>query len=93
VLAGAVALAEQKVLTGADLRNRVYTKDHVLVRGKIGAGLECVLYDAQTSGGLLIAAPASTADALVAKLRESGMPAAARVGEVLAKSAHTVVVD
>ena len=93
MLEGAVELAERKVLTGADLRNRVFTKESLQVRGKVSKGLECVLYDAQTSGGLLIALPAAKADALVDRLRGSGQPRTARIGEVLPRGAHAVLVD
>ena len=44
---------------------------------------QLLLADAQTSGGLLIAVPASRADALVAALVARGTPAAAIVGEIV----------
>ncbi|MDA8442064.1 MAG: AIR synthase-related protein, partial [Peptococcaceae bacterium] len=43
---------------------------------------QLVLFDSQTSGGLLIAAPEDTAQALVAKLREAGTLASAVIGQV-----------
>jgi selenide,water dikinase len=42
-----------------------------------------LLCDAQTSGGLLIAVPAASADHLLDELRAAGTPAAVRIGEVL----------
>lgn len=44
-----------------------------------------LLYDPQTSGGLLIAAPEEKIDAIAARLRESGYPyPVSVVGEVVA---------
>jgi selenide,water dikinase len=42
-----------------------------------------LLYDAQTSGGLLLAAPRPTAPALLADLLARGLPAAL-IGEIVA---------
>lgn len=93
LLPGALALAEQGVLTGADLRNRVFTDGHVRARGTVNVGIERVLHDAQTSGGLLIAVAKEAADALVARLSREGHALAARVGEVLPRGEHDVLVD
>jgi selenide,water dikinase len=43
-----------------------------------------LLFDPQTSGGLLLAVPAGEADALVRELRKAGVEHAAVVGEVAA---------
>ena len=47
----------------------------------ISFGMEEVLYDPQTSGGLLFAVPKAQADDLCEKLQMAGLPAAI-VGEV-----------
>jgi selenide,water dikinase len=49
----------------------------------IPAELAVLLHDAQTSGGLLLAAPRQAAPALLADLRARGLPAAL-IGEVMA---------
>jgi selenide,water dikinase len=41
-----------------------------------------LLFDAQTSGGLLIAVAADDADTLLEKLQQNGVAAAALIGEV-----------
>ncbi len=48
---------------------------------------ETLLYDPQTSGGLLVSLPAERADAYVARLQEQGVTEAAVVGEVLEAAA------
>jgi selenide,water dikinase len=51
---------------------------------KLGAHEEELLFDPQTSGGLLLAVPDSQAEDLVRSLRAAGIPAAARIAEVRA---------
>lgn len=59
-------------------------------RAEAGAGVTdddfLLLSDAQTSGGLLVALPASQAEAYAARCREAGAPAGAVVGRVVEKS-------
>jgi selenide,water dikinase len=43
-----------------------------------------LLFDPQTSGGLLVAVPDSQADDLIAQLKKEGFEVAVRVGEVVA---------
>ncbi len=49
--------------------------------GSASAKME-MLFDPQTSGGLLIAVPAERAAALCEKLREQGCAAATEIGEI-----------
>jgi len=44
-----------------------------------------ILFDPQTSGGLLIGVEKDSAGGLVAELREKGIPEAAIIGEVIAE--------
>jgi selenide, water dikinase len=53
-----------------------------------GRGL---IYDPQTSGGLLLALPADQADALIAALHKAGISAAIRIGEVTKETPGVVV--
>jgi len=50
-----------------------------------------LLFDPQTAGGLLAAVGAEAADDLVAALRASGEPAAARIGTIVAGPPHLTV--
>jgi selenide,water dikinase len=45
---------------------------------------QALLFDPQTSGGLLVAVPDSQADDLIARLKKEGVEAAVRVGGVVA---------
>ena len=44
---------------------------------------EALLFDPQTSGGLLIAVPDSQADDLITRLKKEGVETAVRVGEIV----------
>jgi selenide,water dikinase len=57
----------------------------------VPADLTIILHDAQTSGGLLLAAPPATARALLAELLKLDLPAA-RIGEIRAGEAGRVAV-
>jgi selenide,water dikinase len=81
-LPGALEYAAQGILTGGAARNREGTADHIDTAGEVDPALEHLLYDPQTSGGLLIALPPEDADAMVARLRADGSAAATMVGRV-----------
>jgi selenide,water dikinase len=55
--------------------------------------LRVLLFDAQTSGGLLIAVEADQADALVKALEREGTPAAARIGRVARGTPGSITVS
>ena len=76
--------------TGSNDANRKAADGFWERRLELSADEEELLFDPQTSGGLLLAVPGAQADALVAALRAAGVAAAARVGEVT-DSARPVV--
>ena len=80
VFDGAVECAEEFLLTAAGQKNRNHLEGYVKFED-ISFGMEEVLYDPQTSGGLLFAVPKAQADDLCEKLQMAGLPAAI-VGEV-----------
>jgi len=82
LLSHALELAAEGFAPGGTHRNRDALGDAVRWAPGIGEAQQLVLYDAQTSGGLLFALPASDAQALVAALRAAGI-AAAEVGETV----------
>ena len=74
VIPEALAYADEFLLTAAGQRNRNFVGPFVRFEG-IPFAMEEVLFDPQTSGGLLIAAPREEADALLEDLRNIGAPA------------------
>ena len=72
--------ADEFLLTAAGQRNRNHTAPFVRFEN-VPFAMEEVLFDPQTSGGLLVAVDAEEAEALLSDLRAAGAPAAI-VGEV-----------
>lgn len=80
VFSEALRHADEFLLTAAGQRNRNHTGPFVRFEN-VPFAMEEVLFDPQTSGGLLVALPKEQAAALVEDLRRVGAPAAV-VGEV-----------
>jgi len=51
-----------------------------------------ILFDPQTSGGLLMAVPAADAEPLLKRMHREGIVAAALIGEIVAKPKGRIVV-
>ena len=81
----AKAYARQGMVPGGTGRNRDFRKNMVDFGKKVPEYLQNILFDPQTSGGLLIALPEKRAPRLLEKLREEGMSEAAIIGEVVAE--------
>jgi selenide,water dikinase len=74
VLSGFYRLVRAGVSTGCTGLNRRYTQDH-LELPKLTGEQEELLFDPQTSGGLLISVPKESAEALLGGLRSTGLDA------------------
>ena len=83
VLPGAWEAADACLYTAAGQRNRNHTGPFVRFEN-VPFAMEEILFDPQTSGGLLLAVAPQDADALEAELKEVGLPAAI-VGKILEK--------
>lgn len=77
--------------TRASKSNREYVEPFMRLDGTIDPVRQEFLWDAQTSGGLLITVDADKADALVTEARKRGAARACVVGEVRAKSEVSLV--
>lgn len=69
------------LLPGGLQRNREFRQDKVQTDAELPEYMLDILYDPQTSGGLLIALPDEAADTLLKRLRVEGMEKAAIIGE------------
>ena len=83
VFDGALDLAEQGHLSGGTGRNREYAGEDVSIGGGVSPLLVSLLFDSETSGGLLISIGAEAAGELVRRLRAKGHGYTAIVGEVI----------
>ncbi len=78
------------LIPGVSKLSKKYLKDAVKIDSKVRESLIDVLYDAQTSGGLLISLPKQKVDTLCAKLKEKGVITADIVGEVHEREAASI---
>jgi selenide, water dikinase len=85
VFAAARECLEEEILPGAIERNQEYSMAWVRWPETAQARHLPILYDPQTSGGLMISLPAARAEELVRLLRERGHKAAAIIGRVRPK--------
>ena len=79
----ALAMYKRGMTTGVNRFNEKLVKDFLRDECALPAIHKEILYDPQTSGGLLAALPASQAPELVRLLKEAATPSAAVIGTVL----------
>ena len=72
VLDGALAYARMGATSGGTSRNRQYLRERVRLRRELATDMLDLLYDPQTSGGLLIATPAEQARTMLERFQETG---------------------
>lgn len=80
VIPEAVGYADEFLLTAAAQKNRNHFAEYIRFED-VPFAYEEILFDPQTSGGLIIAVEGSEAEAMLAELIEAGVPAAV-VGEI-----------
>ena len=81
LLPEAVSFAEMGILPAGMYRNRSFAQEAVAL-GETSLAVQDVLFDPQTSGGLLISVHPDDADAMENALK-TAVPSAQRIGEVL----------
>ncbi len=91
LLPGAEVLARKPYLTRASKTNAEYVAGHLRKEGKLDPVRLEFVYDAQTSGGMLISVPAERAETLVNNARARGAPASCVIGEVLPRDEAALV--
>ncbi len=83
VIPEALEFAGMGLIPAGAHRNRDFRADMVDMAADVGRIMPYVLFDPQTSGGLLISVAAEKADALAAELKRNGHDDAAVIGEVV----------
>jgi len=71
------------VTTASNTKNRESTQGKVEIQAALSGIEEELLYDPQTSGGLLLSLPAEQADKLLIELKDAHINYAVRVGEII----------
>jgi selenide,water dikinase len=92
LMAGALDLCREGMIPGGGKRNREYYGPRVAIGEEIADEMAEIVFDPQTSGGLLIALPLSDAESLLADLQREGNTDAAIIGEVLPASDYLIEV-
>jgi len=91
LLPGAAELAAAGFVSGGTRANTERMRGFAVLDAAVPAEIAVLLHDAQTSGGLLLAAPPAAAPALLTELRAQELPAAL-IGEVIqGESGHVHV--
>lgn len=85
--------ARQGLCPGGLHRNREFYGKLVEFSSQVPENMKDVLFDPQTSGGLLVALPPDRAQLLMEKLKEAGIAEAAIVGEILESPAGKIIVE
>lgn len=88
----ALELAAMGLIPAGAYRNREYAEKEVSLQGKISRAMQDILYDPQTSGGLLFAIPAAEEKACLEQMKQAGISAAA-VGIVTEKEETAIVLE
>jgi len=83
VMDEALAMYESKVTTGVNFSNRAQVEEHLRFERDLPRWRQEIVFDPQTSGGLLVALPAAEAEQALAALHEAGIIQACVIGDVL----------
>jgi len=84
--------AQMGLIPGGTIRNRDFRLHMIEMTAGISDVQLLTLFDAQTSGGLLISVPESEAKPLVKRMHEQGIHDAAIIGEVIDKPKGKIIV-
>lgn len=90
VIEEALAYADEFLLTAAGQKNRNHFGEYVHFEN-VSFAMEEVLFDPQTSGGLLVAVPVDVAEDLEKELQEANLPAKI-VGELMNKEEYEIYI-
>ncbi len=89
----ALGWAAMGLVPAGTYHNRKFRGPFVTFAQEVSLTFQDLLFDPQTSGGMLIAVAAGEAEILLHRLRERGIPAAALVGEVVSEPLEKIIVE
>jgi selenide,water dikinase len=82
IIPEAMEFAAMGLVPAGTYRNRDFREPMTDIASSVDRALQDILFDPQTSGGLLICVESCKADSLLFELKEKGMNAAAIIGSV-----------
>ena len=92
LLPRAEEFAQQELYPGGSLRNREFYSTAVIIANEVPDHIQGILFDAQTSGGLLICLAPRKANLLLDRLRQADVEDAAIIGDVVSEPKGMVTV-
>jgi selenide,water dikinase len=93
ILPEALEFAAMGLIPAGAYNNREFRAGMVRTTATVEWAVEDLLYDPQTSGGLLIAVDEGSAEPLLADLLGSGVAEAVIIGRVQPEPRHTIVIE
>jgi len=92
ILDGVIDLAKSGNIKSGSMVNREFLTDSVIFKDDILTEIKDILFDPQTSGGLLISVERKKAELLLYNLHSAGVIEASIIGEVLEEPVGKVIV-
>jgi selenide,water dikinase len=92
VLPETLAYAGMGMVPGGAYKNRQFYAPHIQFSASVDPLLQDVLFDPQTSGGLLISVTGDQAEAMLDRLRNAGIKDAALIGETVPEPKEKILV-
>jgi selenide,water dikinase len=93
VIDEAAGFARDGIVTGASARNWAAYEHEVSFPADAPAGLQALISDPQTSGGLLVSCAPESTPAVIAAFRTAGFDSAARIGSLIEPATHRLHFD
>lgn len=92
IIKESIDFAKMGIIPAGAYNNEGYMGEHVHFAESIKQEIRDIMYDPQTSGGLLISVPEENSEKLMEELRKSNKTDFNLVGKVIAKGEHTIEV-
>jgi selenide, water dikinase len=92
VFRGVREIVDKGIIPGGLIRNKTFRMNLIEAGPQCPPQLLDILFDPQTSGGLLISLAAGQAESLLHRMHEAGIPEAAIIGEVTSAPKGKIVV-
>lgn len=93
ILAGTKEYAAQGMVPGGAYCNQDHFGQEIFISAKVPEAERIILFDPQTSGGLLIALPRSNGEKLLGNLQAKGIQEASIIGEVIQREKNLISVE
>ena len=93
VIRQALEFAAMGLIPAGAYNNRAFREEMIIFQGNVDRNRQDILFDPQTSGGLLISINRDEGDEFIAALKDAGIHAASLIGEILNNSKEKIWVE